>query len=105
MKRVSSVMVVLLLVLVVGCASKQHRYISESYNLSDVLLESTRKSMRGLCDNEVFTFEKCTELRLRWEAARDELVKAGDALIEANRAGTTVDTILNDIKDEIRRVE
>jgi hypothetical protein len=106
MKRVLPLVLILFVVVTVSaCNLTQRRAVTESYKISDQLLESTRKSMRTLCDNGVFPPEKCEELRVKWERARDEFVKAGDALIAANKAGNTVDSILNGIKAEIRRIE
>ena len=101
---------VTLLILALFCISTscnilQRKSITESYKLSGELLESTRITMRTLCDNGVFTPEKCVELRLSYERAVVNFLKAGDMLKQANRANRAMDDILAGIKRDIREIE
>ena len=109
MKYNRNVVVVIAVLLImncaVGCNIFQRRAVTESYKMSDELLESTRVSMKKLCDEGVFTPEKCAELKVSWELAQKRLIEAGDALKAANRANEAVDDILAIIKSDIRRIQ
>jgi len=107
--RISDVMLLLaafaLFYFVVGCNVVQRKSTTESYRISGDLLESTRLSMRALCDNGVFTPEKCAELKASYDLAAERFLEAGKAIKQANKANRAVDDILAGIKSEIRRVE
>ena len=109
MKYNRNVVVVIVVLLImncaVGCNIFQRKAVTESYKLSDEMLESTRVSMRKLCNEGLFTPAKCLELKASWELAQKRLVEAGDALKAANRANEAVDDILAIIKSDIRRIQ
>lgn len=108
MKHSKNVVMAILVLFVLSCASCnlfQRKAVTESYKISGELLESTRISMRKLCDNGTFTPEKCAELKASYELAASNFIKAGEMLKAANQANIAVDDILASIKSDIRRVE
>ena len=108
MKYSNKVVIVIAVLFALSCVSCnvfQRKAVTESYRISDELLEATRVSMKKMCDSGVFTPEKCAELKASWEAAQRRLIEAGDALKAVNRANQSVDEILAMIKSDIRRVE
>ena len=81
MKYNRNVVVVIAVLLImncaVGCNIFQRRAVTESYKLSDELLEFLQESpMRKLCDEGLFTPEKCAELKVSWELAAKRLIEA-----------------------------
>ncbi len=107
-KNVSLLLLLLLIVLLAGCAvtsSKNLKYTANSYAISGDLLESTRVSLRSLCDNGLATPEQCEKWRASYEDAKMKYIIAGDALIDAERMGKAVDNILNGINSEIKTIK
>jgi len=68
-------------------------------------LESTRRVVRQLCDENLITDDKCDKIKMLYTETRDTYVEAGNMLVTVNGMINSIDTTMRIIKKEIGEAE